>query len=71
MVNGVLQPQAITSFVPTAVTDERAFGFKTFVRVLENNCNCNVLTSPTTLQFVNGATALSDVHINVVVTKIR
>lgn len=71
MVNGVLQPQAITSFVPTAVTDERTFGFKTFVRVLENNCNCNVLTSPTTLQFVNGATALSDVHINVVVTKIR
>lgn len=71
MVNGALQPQAITSFVPTAVTDERAFGFKTFVRVLENNCNCNVLTSPTTLQFVNGATALSDVHINVVITKIR
>lgn len=71
MVNGVLQPQAITSFVPTAVTDERAFGFKTFVRVLENNCNCNVLTSPTTLQFVNGATALSDAHINVVITKIR
>ena len=38
MVNGVLQPQAITSFVPAAVTDTRAFGFKTFVRVLENNC---------------------------------
>ena len=71
MVNGVLQPQAITSFVPAAVTDTRAFGFKTFVRVLENNCQCNCLTSPTTLQFQNGATALTDAHINVVVTKIR
>lgn len=71
MVNGVLQPQAITSFIPASVTDARAFGFKTFVRVLENNCQCNCLTSPTTLQFQNGATALTDAHINVVVTKIR
>ena len=71
MVNGVAQPQAITSFVPAAITDTRTFGFKTFVRVLENNCNCNCLTSPTILQFMNGATALSDAHINVVITKIR
>ena len=71
VVNGVAQPQAISSFVPAAVTDTRTFGFKTFVRVLENNCNCNCLTSPTTLQFINGDTALSDAHINVVVTKIR
>ena len=71
MVNGVAQPQAITSFVPAAVTDTRTFGFKTFVRVFENNCNCNCFTSPTTLQFVNGTTALTDAHINVVVTKIK
>lgn len=71
VVNGVAQPQAITSFVPAAVTDTRAFGFKTFVRVLENNCPCNCLTAPTTLQFMNGDTAVSDAHINVVVTKIR
>lgn len=71
VVNGVLQPQAITSFVPAAVTDARAFGFKTFVRVLENNCPCNMLTSPTTLQFQNGMTALTDAHINVVITRIR
>lgn len=71
VVNGVAQPQAISSFVPAAVTDVRTFGFKTFVRVLENNCQCNCLTSPTTLQFVNGDTALTDAHINVVVTKIR
>ena len=70
-VNGVAQPQAITSFVPAAVTDARTFGFKTFVRVLQNNCNCNCLTSPTTLQFMNGDTALSEAHINVVITKIR
>ena len=70
-VNGVAQPQAITSFVPAAITDTRTFGFKTFVRVLENNCQCNCLTAPTTLQFMNGETALSEAHINVVITKIR
>ena len=70
-VNGVAQPQAITSFVPAAITDTRTFGFKTFVRVLQNNCNCNCLTAPTTLQFMNGDTALIDAHINVVITKIR
>ena len=71
IVNGVAQPQAISTFVPAAITDTRTFGFKTFVRVLENNCPCNCLTSPTTLQFMNGDTALSDAHINVVITKIR
>lgn len=71
MVNGVAQPQAITSFVPATITDARTFGFKTFVRVLENNCSCNCLTAPTTLQFMNGTTAISDAHINVVITKIR
>jgi hypothetical protein len=32
-VNGVAQPQAISTFVPAAITDTRTFGFKTFVRV--------------------------------------
>ena len=71
MVNGVAQPQAITSFTPASITDTRTFGFKTFVRVLENNCQCNCLTTPTTLQFMNGETAVSDAHINVVITKIH
>ena len=71
IVNGVAQPQAISTFVPSAVTDTRTFGFKTFVRVLQNNCNCNCLTSPTILQFMNGETALTDAHINVVITKIH
>lgn len=70
MVNGIAQPQAISSFVPAAITDTRTFGFKTFVRVQQNNCPCNCLTSPTTLQFMNGETAVSDAHINVVITKI-
>lgn len=71
IVNGIAQPQAISSFVPATITDTRTFGFKTFVRVLENNCQCNCLTAPTTLQFMNGNTALSDAHINVVITRIR
>ena len=71
MVNGVAQPQAITTFVPAAVTDTRAFGFKTIVRVQQNNCPCNCLSSPTTLQFMNGTTDLSEAHINVVITQIR
>ena len=33
-VNGVAQPQAITSFMGTSVTATDTFGFKTFVRVL-------------------------------------
>ena len=70
-VNGVAQPQAISTFVPAAVTDTRAFGFKTFVRVTQNNCPCNCLSAPTTLQFMNGTTAVSDAHINVVITQIR
>jgi len=70
-VNGVPQPQAISSFMGTAVTATDTFGFKTFVQVAENNCNCNMISNPTILQVFNGETAVSDAHINVVVTKIR
>ena len=71
LVNGVAQPQAISSFVPASITDARTFGFKTFVKVIENNCPCNCVAGPTTLQFMNGETAVSDAHINVVITKIH
>ena len=71
LVNGVPQPQAISSFVPTDVTNTNVFGFKTFVRAFQNNCPCNCLTSPTTFQFMNGDTDLTDAHINVVITQIR
>ena len=69
-VNGVAQPQAKSSFMGTAVTATDTFGFKTLVRVTENNCQCNCLASPTILQVMNADTSLSDAHINVVVTKI-
>lgn len=69
-VNGVAQPQAISSFTGVAATAD-TFGFKTFVQVSENNCPCNCTSSPTVLQVRNGVTALTDTHINIVVTKIR
>ena len=69
-VNGVAQPQAISSFTGVAET-ANTFGFKTFVQVAENNCPCNCVSSPTILQVINGITALTDAHINIVVTKIR
>lgn len=68
-VNGVAQPQAISSFTGVAATAD-TFNFKTLVQVNENNCNCNCYTSPTVLQIRNGETALTDAHINCVVTKI-
>ena len=69
-VNGVAQPQAISSFT-VAAADVISFGFKSFVQVAENNCNCNCTSSPTVLQVMNGTEALTDAHINIVVTKIR
>lgn len=67
--NGVALPQAISSFTAAAATISD-FGFKTLIQVSENNCNCNCFTSPTVLQLRNGDIALTDVHANVVVTKI-
>ena len=69
-VNGTIAPQAISSFTTAAATIE-TFGFKTFIQVSENNCNCNCYSSPTILQVLNGEQALTDAHINIVVTKIR
>ena len=69
-VNGVAQPQAISSFTGVAAA-ANTFSFKAFVQVSENNCPCNCTSSPTVLQVINGITALTDAHINIVVTKIR
>lgn len=68
-VNGVAQPQALSTFTGVSGAAD-TFSFKTLVQVTENNCNCNCCSSPTVLQIRNGATALTDAHINVVVTKI-
>lgn len=70
VVNGVAQPQAISSYA-AAAGDISNFGFKTFVQVTSNNCPCNCVSSPTVLQVVNGEVDLTEAHINVVVTKIR
>lgn len=69
-VNGVAYPQAISSFTGTVDTVD-TFGFKTFVQVSTNNCNCNCCSSPTILQIMNGDVAVTGSHINVIVTKIR
>lgn len=69
-VNGVAYPQAISSFTTAAATID-SFGFKTLVQVANNNCPCNCVASPTILQVLNGAQALTEGHINIVVTKIH
>ena len=70
VVNGVALPQAISSVTFTA-NGTSAFGFNTFVQVVNNNCPCNCVSSPTVLQVLNGDLALTDAHINIVITKIR
>ena len=47
-VNGVALPQAIST-VTTVSGDVANFGFKTFVQVSENNCNCCCYSAPTVL----------------------
>lgn len=68
--NGVALPQAKSSFTG-AVDVVGNFSFKTLLQVAGNNCPCNCVSSPTVLQIMNGDTALSDAHINIVITKIR
>lgn len=70
-VNGIAQPQAISSFMGTAVTATDSLAFKTLIQVNENNCNCNCYSSPTVIQVMLGETAVSDAHVNIIVTKIR
>lgn len=67
-VNGLARPDAISGFTGTAATQD-TFGFEALVQVSENNTNC-CCTAPTTLQFVNGETAVTDGHINVTITKL-
>ena len=69
-VNGVPLAQAQSQFT-TAAGDVVTFGFKTLVQVSENNCNCCVYSSPTTLQVIMLTTGLTEAHDNIVVTKIR
>lgn len=67
-VNGLARPDAISGFTGVASTQD-TFGFDVYVQVSENNTNC-CCTAPTTLQFVNGITAVTGAHINVTVSKL-
>lgn len=69
-VNGVALPQAISSFNLTTGSNSN-YSFKTLIQVTENNCPCNCVSSPTILQIINGETALTGAHINIIITKLR
>lgn len=69
-INGVAQPEAIALFEATGIGDSQTMHFETLVQVAQSNCNCNLTSSPTVLQFMNGDTAVEDAHINVVITKL-
>lgn len=69
-INGVAQPEAISSFEATAIGNSQTMRFESCVQVANNNCNCNLTSSPTILQFFNTGIAVEDAHINVIVTKL-
>lgn len=69
-VNGVAQPEAISSFEATGIGDAQTLHFESLVQVSNNNCPCNCTSSPTILQFMNGDVAIEEAHINVLITKI-
>ena len=69
-INGVAQPEAISSFEATAIGNSQTMKFESCVQVANNNCNCNLTSSPTILQFFNTGIAVEDAHINVIVTKL-
>lgn len=69
-INGVVQPNAISEYEAAAVADAGALHFETCVQVANNNCNCNMTSSPIILQFINNGIAVEDAHINIVVTKL-
>ena len=69
-INGVAQPEAISTFEAADVADVGSMQFETLVQVAINNCNCNLTSSPTVIQFMNNGVAVEDAHINVVITKL-
>jgi len=69
-INGIAQPEAISTFEAADVADAGSLQFETCVQVAQNNCNCNLTSSPTILQFMNNGVGVDDAHINVVITKL-
>lgn len=66
--NGVLQPQALTTFTGT-IGDNNTLDFHTLVQVTENNTNC-CYSSPTVIQFMNTGETADFVIAKVTVTKV-
>ena len=68
-VNGVLQPDAISSASVAAANSIVPLGFKALVRVQQDDTKC-CCSSATDLSFITGATDITDLHFNAVVTKL-
>lgn len=66
--NGVLQPQALSTFTGTTADDD-TLSFSTLVQVRENNTNC-CCSSPTTIQCINTGEASTFTIAKIDVTKI-
>ena len=67
-VNGLARSDANSGFTGVA-NAQGTFGFEAYVQVSENN-TCCCCTAPTTIQFMNGETEVSEAHINIVVSKL-
>ena len=68
--NGVPMAQAINT-TTVAAGDIGSTHFSTFVVVPNDNCACNCVSAPVTLQIANASVVdVTDAHVNVTVTKI-
>lgn len=68
-VNGLLQPDAISSASVAAADSISPLGFKALVQVQQDNTKC-CCSNATELSFFTGDTDITDLHFNVVVTKL-
>lgn len=67
--DGVLQPQAQSTFYSGATTDIGNLSFVTLVQVTDSN-SCRCCDAATTIQVLNTGEAATFTNINVVVTKV-
>lgn len=69
LVNGVAQPQTVTTVAASDTTSANALSFETLVQVQNNNgpCACN---APTTITVQNIGEGVTLSNVNVVVTKL-
>ena len=65
----VLQPQAVAETSVTSSTIEN-LSFTTLVQVPNNNCKCNVCSTPVVLDILNAGDTVFYKNIDVVVTKL-